>query len=81
MQLPHTLKRIEQNAFDNCWYLWNIKLPDSLEYIGKWCFSKSELTKVQIPRNGVKTDYGAFNDCPAQSSLVFRDGRVFPKGQ
>lgn len=34
VELPQTLKRIEYSAFMNCKYLKNIKLPNSLKYIG-----------------------------------------------
>ena len=79
MQLPRTLKRIERHAFDNCWYLRSITLPDNLEYIGKCCFSESRLAEVQIPRNGVKAEDDAFDKCHVKDNIVFRDGRVFPK--
>ena len=46
VKLPTTLKRIECNVFKNCKNLKNIKLPDSLEYIGTQCFFGSGLTKV-----------------------------------
>ena len=81
VQLPHTLKRIERHAFDNCWDLRSITLPDNLEYIGMGCFCESGLAEVQIPKAGVQVGDYAFSNCPAKDSLVFRDGRVFPKGQ
>lgn len=35
VELPSTLKRVEYRTFRGCEYLWDIKFPDSLEYIGK----------------------------------------------
>lgn len=79
MKLPSTLKRIEYSVFEGCSNLRSIKLPDNLEYIGKRSFMKSGLSKVQIPKTGVKAEGNAFIGCPAKESIVFRDGRVFPK--
>ena len=81
VRLPHTLKRIEHNVFNNCKNLRSITLPDFLEYIGNSCFWGSGLADVQIPKNCVQADESAFGCCSAQSSLVFRDGRVFSKDQ
>lgn len=46
VELSTTLKRIEYNVFGNCKNLKNIKLPNSLEYIGKQCFWKSGLQAI-----------------------------------
>ena len=53
VELPSTLKRIEYYAFGYCKNLKNIALPESLEYIGKYCFWKSRLQTIQIPKTGV----------------------------
>ena len=79
--LPSTLTRIEYSAFSSCKDLKDINLPSSLEYIGKCCFSASGLTVVQVPAAGVQAAENAFDDCPAKDSLVFCNGKVFPKGQ
>ena len=81
VQLPHTLKRIERDVFYDCKNLRSITLPDSLEYIGDGCFSESGLEEVQIPKEGVQAEDDAFDDCPAKDTVVFRDGKVFPKDQ
>ena len=79
IELPSTLRRIEDCAFRDCLYLLDIRLPDGLEYIGKECFAGSKLATVRIPKAGVRAGESAFRDCPAKDAIVFRDGRVFPK--
>lgn len=49
IELPSTLRRIEYNAFRECTNLRNIKLPDRLEYIGKYSFSETGLEEVTLP--------------------------------
>ena len=46
IELPSTLRRIENCAFADCMCLSDIRLPPSLEYIGQWCFSGSGLAEV-----------------------------------
>lgn len=79
--LPSTLKRIEYHAFSYCKNLKSINLPKDLEYLGDWCFCGSELAEAQIPRTGIKVGCCTFEGCPLENSLVFRDGKVFPKDQ
>ena len=43
VEFPSTLRRIGYGAFKGC-HLREIRLPDSLEYIGKECFWGSGLT-------------------------------------
>lgn len=81
IELPSTLKRIEYCVFRDCKDLREIKLPDSIEYVGKGCFLESGLVRIQIPRTGVQADKSSFRKCPAESSLVFRYGRAFPKSE
>ena len=45
-KFPSILKRAEYRTFRRCKDLWDVKLPDSLEYIGKECFEESGLRKV-----------------------------------
>ena len=49
VDLPHTMKRIEYNTFKGCTRLKSIKLPERLEYIGKYCFKGSALEGVCLP--------------------------------
>ena len=63
VELPSTLKRIEQSAFKYCLSLKNITLPEGLEYIGKYCFEYSSLETVAIPQSVTKTDTYAFHAC------------------
>ena len=79
IELPSTLRRIEGRALRDCMYLLDIRLPDSLEYVGKMCFAEGKLATVRIPKAGVQAGENAFRDCPAKDAVVFRDGRVFPK--
>ena len=73
------LKTIGEDAFYNCSNLRNISLPDSLESIGAHAFCVSGLQEVHIPEAGVAAAESAFDDCPAKSRVVFRDGRAFQK--
>ena len=46
VELPSTLRIIEYCAFENCKNLKDIQFPDSLWYIGKYCFWKSGLQTI-----------------------------------
>ena len=73
------LRAIESKVFFGCSSLAKIDFPDGLEFIGNRCFAESGLVRVRIPKAGVHAGEGAFEGCPANDSVVFRDGRVFPK--
>lgn len=47
--LPSSLKVILKNAFEGCINLKHIDLPEGLEYLGRYCFSRTGLEKLHIP--------------------------------
>ena len=49
VELPSTLKRIEYCALYCCKSLKSIRLPDTLEYIGEYCFCGSALESISLP--------------------------------
>ena len=68
------LERIERCCFDRC-NLTKIVLPESVQYIGEFCFSDClNLREVVIPRSVRKIDGFAFSHCHQLSSLVFEEG-------
>ena len=59
-----SLKRIESFTFASCTNLREIKLPESVVYIGKVAFSGCySLQSLSIPHNVITIDMGAFGVC------------------
>jgi len=57
--LPESIRRLEYNAFWECYHLEEITLPEKLNYIGPYCFAYSfNLKKVTF--KGTKVDMGEF---------------------
>ena len=77
--LPSTLKKIEYSAFEECKNLKNIRLPDRLECIGKWCFHETRLLTIRVPKKGVEAVPNSFSDCPAESCFTFFSGKIYPR--
>lgn len=69
--LPSTLKEIGKMAFCDCKALKTINLPVSVKTIGPSAFSKSGLTKMNLP-NGLETiEENAFWGCEFLSEVTF----------
>ena len=50
-------------TFECCKSLKSIEIPDGVEYIGKKCFSFSEIKEITIPSTLKGIDKDAFADC------------------
>ena len=72
--LPPDLKYIETEVFKDCQNLKNLRLPDTLEYIGQYAFTGSGLEIIEIP--GSVTDIGpsTFKECAFLSAVIIRKG-------
>ncbi|MDE6650154.1 MAG: leucine-rich repeat domain-containing protein [Muribaculaceae bacterium] len=72
INIPKTVKYIRESAFEGCYYLTQINLPDdsNLKEINEYAFQYCEsLTNFYIP-DGVKTiDMGTFNGCESLESV------------
>ena len=75
VELPSTLKRIEEYAFQNCSLLSAVELPSNLESIGNTAFSGcSSLSAVSIPSSVKSIGKEAFAYCFALSSVTGAEG-------
>ncbi len=64
VDLPSTLKNIEQYAFYDCAKLTKMIIPDGITELGADAFSYcSNLVSVQLPKNLEVIGYGAFRGC------------------
>ena len=64
INIPDSVKRIEEKAFFRCEKIGEIKLPQALEFIGKDAFSYCYgLTELDIPSNVKQIDEYAFYNC------------------
>ena len=53
---PETLKRIENDAFFECFFLEELELPDSLEYIGNLSFGRRRDREQEVPEGRARFD-------------------------
>ena len=61
VELPETVTRIDDNAFDHCQELYEINLPDGISYIGRDAFSYCwNLKSLGLPSNLQVIGSGAF---------------------
>ena len=64
---------IALSAFEGCWLLKDIVLPEGLNSIDSYAFKGcSDLTTLTIPKNTHTFGEGIFDDCPVKL-LVYRD--------
>ena len=73
IELPTTLKMIGYSAFKNCKNLKSIKLPDSLEHIGKGCFLGSALGSISIPPELKEIEEYTFYQCENLRTVRFSE--------
>lgn len=59
--LPSSLKAILTSAFEGCANLKHMDLPEGLEYLGKYCFSKTGLESLHVPEHVKVIPDGCFS--------------------
>ena len=68
------LEEICDSAFDSCYCLESIVLPDTLKTIGNYAFAKCNLiTEINIPKTVEYIGEYAFADCSNLATLTFDD--------
>ena len=72
--LPETLTWLGDSVFENCIALESVYIPDSVYYVGGWCFyGCTSLTSVTIPKSCTRLGDAAFEGCHSLSTVVFHD--------
>ena len=65
---------ISDEAFSDCYNMTDIKIPDSIFYIGEKAFSGCEkLTSVIIPNSVEEIGNGAFEECSSLQKVILSD--------
>ncbi len=73
--IPDSVTRIEDHAFNGCFYLSNIIIPDSVTEIGEYAFDGCDgLTSIVIPASVTVIGRCAFSGCENLTSIVIPDG-------
>ena len=63
IKIADGIRYIGKNAFAECADLVNVELPETLERIGDYCFSKTPLEEIKLPASVVEVGVGAFMEC------------------
>lgn len=74
IDLPHTILRIADHAFDSCSSLEHVDLPSGLSHIGKLAFAKSGLVSLTLPSSVRVIGERAFLNCRKLERLDARFG-------
>lgn len=68
---------IDDMAFDGCYNLESVKLPNSMEYIAQRAFRGcTKLTDVKLPDNLLLIEFGAFKNCEKLQTITLPDSLV-----
>lgn len=70
LTLPETIVQIQRDAFSDLRKLSFIKLPNSLVYLGEWCFSDTNIVKIEIPPRVKIIPENAFFNCRKLSEVM-----------
>ena len=62
---------IGESLFDSCSNVQEVRLPDSLQQIGRWAFYGTNISKIYIPSNVNLIDEAAFGDCAMLTDVYY----------
>lgn len=71
IDIPPSVKMIEDNAFDGCKHLKQVEFYDGLRSIGKRAFAYTGLENVVIPSSVLVVCSEAFSHCESLTKLKF----------
>jgi len=74
VRLPDSLTHIDKEAFDACFYLEAVELPDSLTSIGESAFNNTALREIYIPDSVTELGNGVFSNCSDLNSVRLPSG-------
>ena len=70
-EVPYGVKRIESAAFQNCYNITEIRLPETIEFIGDYSFNSCMYLKmVVLPENVITISKGAFDNCFSLKNII-----------
>lgn len=72
--LPDTLTSIGVMAFQSCYNLRTISIPNSVSWIGTWAFSSTGLTSVVVPEKVTTLYEYVFSGCGDLSNVTLPEG-------
>lgn len=67
--IPNSVTNIGKYAFHKCYYLSTVNFGSCVEYIGKYAFSKSGITRVVLPCSIKQISDYSFYDCRVLTKL------------
>ena len=70
VELPDSVRTIEDYAFENCYNLREINFPEGLTKIGGWSLAHTSIPAVVLPDSVQKLGYGAFYGCNKLETAV-----------
>ena len=77
INIPSSVKEIQESAFELCQSLKTVKLPDELHTLGDFSFASCDsLTTVELPTTLSNIGYGVFSGCLKLNSPNIRDTLV-----
>lgn len=74
VNLPDTIGSIKEEAFIGCKHLEVINLPESIDYMGEYCFALTGLKKIEVPQKILKIPRYCFSECRNLKSVRLQEG-------
>ena len=70
IEIPFGIEIIGERAFDGCWLLREVVLPESVKQIERWAFSRCKyLRKINLPMQLTEIEQGSFDKCEFLESI------------
>ncbi len=78
VDLPSTLKSIDDKAFQNCNHLTDIEIPEGVTFLGDECLADTRIVTVTVPEtvvfstHALNTDIGWFAGCDKLETAIIK---------